>query len=103
MSETRSPRCHRLGRLLQRFAFAGFTDWPVQRLVQHDFEVQHQAEFVDAVGTLLDDDTLRRRLGSGAREMSHQFTWEHAQESFAHVVAAVLRGERVDAQDPDAW
>jgi len=33
--------------------------------------------------------------------MSHQFTWEHAQESFAHVMAAVLRGERVDAQDPD--
>ena len=63
--------------------------------------VHDQAEFVDAVGTLLDDDTLRTRLGSGAREMSHQFTWEHAQESFAHVVATVLRGERVDAQDPD--
>jgi glycosyltransferase involved in cell wall biosynthesis len=63
--------------------------------------VHEEAEFVDALGTLLDDDALRARLGAGANEMSHQFTWEHAQESFTHVVAAALRGERVDAQDPD--
>ena len=42
-----------------------------------------------------------RRLGDGARAMSHRFTWEHAQESFAHVVASALRGERIDSQDPD--
>jgi glycosyltransferase involved in cell wall biosynthesis len=61
----------------------------------------HPAELTDELGRLLDDDALRADLGDGAREMSHRFTWEHAQESFAHVVAAVLRGERVDAQDPD--
>ena len=33
--------------------------------------------------------------------MSHRFTWEHAQESFAHVVASGLRGDRIDSQDPD--
>ena len=33
--------------------------------------------------------------------MSHEFTWEHAQESFAHVVASALRGVRIDSQDPD--
>ena len=44
---------------------------------------------------------LRTRLGDGAYEMSHRFTWQHAQESFAHVLATVLRGERIDAQDPD--
>ena len=46
--------------------------------------------------------TLRSRLGDGARAMSHQFTWEHAQESFAHVVArARCAGDRIDSQDPD--
>ena len=59
------------------------------------------AELTDALGNLLRDDALRGELGDGARVMSHRFTWEHAQESFAHVVASVLRGERVDAQDPD--
>ncbi|MBC2934429.1 glycosyltransferase family 4 protein [Nocardioides sp. zg-1228] len=64
--------------------------------------VDRQQDFVEALGALLGDPALRARLGDGALEMSHRFTWEHAQESFAHVVAAVLRGERVDAQDPDA-
>ena len=59
-------------------------------------------DFVDALRDLLTDAELRARLGEGSLEVSHRFTWEHAQESFAHVVAAVLRGERVDAQDPDA-
>jgi glycosyltransferase involved in cell wall biosynthesis len=63
--------------------------------------VDEQHEFVDALGLLLRDDALRGRLGDGAHTMSHRFTWGHAQESFAHVLAAVLRGERVDAQDPD--
>ena len=56
---------------------------------------------VDALGRMLDDEALRVRLGEAAHAMSRQFTWEHAQESFAHVLAAVLRGERIDAQDPD--
>lgn len=63
--------------------------------------VDEPQDLVDALGTLLEDEALRSKLGEGALEMSHRFTWQHAQESFAHVVAAVLRGERVDAQDPD--
>ena len=57
-------------------------------------------ELTAALDALLVDPGRRGMLGTGAFAMSHQFTWEHAQESFAHVLAAVLRGERVDAQDP---
>ena len=63
--------------------------------------VEEPTEFVQALGTLLGDAELRTRLGDGAHEMSHRFTWDHAQESFAHVMAEVLRGRRVDAQDPE--
>jgi glycosyltransferase involved in cell wall biosynthesis len=73
--------------------------------ISHDVSgllVDEPRDFVDALRDLLGDAGLRGRLGEGALGMSHRFTWEHAQESFAHVVAAVLRGERVDAQDPDA-
>ena len=73
--------------------------------IAHDVSgllVDEPRDFVDALRDLLTDAELRARLGEGALEVSHRFTWEHAQESFAHVVAAVLRGERVDAQDPDA-
>ena len=63
--------------------------------------VDGPSELRDAIGALLVDGELRERLGEGAFAMSHQFTWQHAQESFTHVVAAALRGERVDAQDPD--
>ena len=72
--------------------------------IAHDVSgvlVDEPHELVDALGALLDDEDLRSRLGEGALTMSHRFTWQHAQESFSHVVAAVLRGERVDAQDPD--
>ena len=64
--------------------------------------VDEPHEFVDSLGTLLTDAALRNRLGEGALGKSHRFTWEHAQESYAHELAAVLRGERVEAQDPDA-
>ena len=57
--------------------------------------------FTAAVERLVTDEELRLRLGRGAEQMSHQFTWGHAQESFAHVVASALRGERIDSQDPD--
>ena len=63
--------------------------------------VDEQRELTAALGAVIDDAALRERLGDGALMMSHRFTWTHAQESFAHVLAAVLRGERVDAQDPD--
>lgn len=60
-----------------------------------------EAEFTDSVDRLLADHGERARLGEGAHAMSHQFTWQHAQESFTHVVASALRGEMVDSQDPD--
>ena len=45
-----------------------------------------------ALGDLLDDHEERARLGEGAQEMSHAFTWGHAQESFAPVVRGRARG-----------
>ena len=63
--------------------------------------VEDPTEFTTTLGGLLTDHTERARLGEGALAMSHAFTWEHAQESFAHVVASALRGVRIDSQDPD--
>lgn len=63
--------------------------------------VDSPSEFTAAVTRLVEDPALLSRLGAGAEQVSHQFTWWHAQESFAHVLAAVLRGERTDSQDPD--
>ncbi|QIK76292.1 glycosyltransferase family 4 protein [Nocardioides piscis] len=63
--------------------------------------VDDEVEFFHAVGQLLEDDALRSVLADGAEAMSHQFTWQHAQESFAHVIASALRQERIDSQDPD--
>ena len=33
--------------------------------------------------------------------MSHAYTWGHAQESFALVVHAALRGQLIDSLDPE--
>ena len=55
----------------------------------------------EAAGRLVGDDAERKRLGKGAREMSHTFSWAHSQESFAHVLADVLAGRRVAVEDPD--
>lgn len=63
--------------------------------------VEDQADFTRTLGHLLTDTRERQRLGAGAIEVSHEFTWQHAQESFAHVVASAMRGEMIDAQDPD--
>jgi glycosyltransferase involved in cell wall biosynthesis len=63
--------------------------------------VDTPTEFTDALGALVRDGSWRTTLAEGAREMSRQFTWEHAQQSFAHVVAAALRGERIDTEDAD--
>lgn len=57
------------------------------------------AEFVDAVRAILVDAGLRQELAEGAREHSGQFTWEHSQASFAHVVTSAMRGEWVSSQD----
>ncbi len=63
--------------------------------------VDDQSEFAATLRRLVDDRDERVRLGTGAEAMSHQFTWGHAQESFAHIVASALRGETIDAQDPE--
>ena len=57
-------------------------------------------EFREDLRRVLADRTLRDRLAAGAREHSRAFTWERAQASFAAVVSAVLRGERIDGEDP---
>ena len=63
--------------------------------------VESKAGFTDTIAMLLEDPAQRRRLGDGALEMSHAFSWGHAQRSFALVVLAAYRGVRVDAQDPE--
>jgi len=63
--------------------------------------VDDPTEFTTTLGRLLAGNVERERLGEGALAMSHEFTWQHAQESFAHVVASALRGVRIDSQDPD--
>ena len=62
--------------------------------------VDDEEQFTTTIGRLLRDVGERRRLGQGALAMSHTFTWSHAQQSFALVVLAALRGNRIDAQDP---
>ena len=63
--------------------------------------VNDEGAFTSAVDRLLGDHDERARLGEGAYAMSHQFTWQHAQESFAQVVHSAMRGELIDSQDPD--
>ena len=58
-------------------------------------------ELTAAIGRLLRGPSLRDRLAEGAARMSRQFTWEHAQLSFAHVIAEAVRGERIESQDPE--
>ena len=63
--------------------------------------VDTPAELTAALGTLLRSEEVRNRLADGAQEVSHLFTWEHAQHSFAVVLHEVLEGRRVESQDPD--
>ncbi|MFL6135878.1 MAG: glycosyltransferase family 4 protein [Nocardioidaceae bacterium] len=63
--------------------------------------VDTPAELTEALCTLIRDPRLRGTLADGAELMSQRFTWEHAQLSFAHVVAAALRGQRFDAEDAE--
>ncbi len=61
--------------------------------------VDTPVELTEMLGRILTDDDLRARLARGARRLSEQFTWEHSQAAFAHVLGAVVRGERISAQD----
>ena len=63
--------------------------------------VEDLDDFAATVAELGEDQVQRERLGEGALEMSHAFSWGHAQRSFALVVLAAARGARVDAQDPE--
>jgi glycosyltransferase involved in cell wall biosynthesis len=65
-------------------------------LLADDFE-----EFVAELEKLLTSPTDRTALSAGARDMSHRFTWEHAQGSFARVVTLAMRGRSVHSQDPE--
>ena len=63
--------------------------------------VESAVELTSALGDVLRDASLRTQLAKGAREVSHTFTWEHAQESFAVVLREVLSHRRVESQDPE--
>lgn len=63
--------------------------------------VDDPAAFSAQVRRLVEDRAERERLGQGARVMSHMFSWESSQDSFAHVLSDVLRGRRVSLEDPD--
>ncbi len=58
-------------------------------------------ELTEAARRLVNDTAERQRLGKGAREMSHTFSWSHSQDSFAHVLADAIDGRRVAVEDPD--
>lgn len=56
-------------------------------------------DFTRALTRVIDDDAERARLAEGSRKFSRQFTWEHSQAAFAHLVAAALEGRLISAQD----
>jgi glycosyltransferase involved in cell wall biosynthesis len=62
--------------------------------------VDSLVELTTALRTILQDEQQRLKLAAGALEVSHEFTWQHAQRSFALVVQAAIAGRRVDSQDP---
>jgi glycosyltransferase involved in cell wall biosynthesis len=63
--------------------------------------VDSPEELTEQLRLLLGDSARRRRLAQGAEAMSHRYTWDHAQASFAEVLAAGLNGELLDGQDPE--
>lgn len=58
-------------------------------------------EFVADLRTVLIEPARRAQLSEGARQMSHRFTWGHAQGSFARVLSEVMSGHSMHSQDPD--
>lgn len=58
-------------------------------------------ELTAALRSVLTDDRLRAQLSAGALTMSKEFTWQHAQESFAVVLQAAILRVHTDTQDPD--
>ncbi len=58
-------------------------------------------QFTAALGSLLTDQSRRRELAEGAREMSQRFTWDHAQGSFATILDLACHGDTEGGQDPE--
>ena len=82
------------------YASAGGT----QESIEHDASgllVDDRAGLTAALREVLVDAALRARLGDGARRMSHTYTWDAAQRSFALVVLAALENRVVESQDPE--
>ena len=63
--------------------------------------VDTREELTEAVQRLVDDNAERQRLGKGAREMSHTFSWKHSQDSFVRVLSDAMDGRRVALEDPE--
>lgn len=63
--------------------------------------VDTKAEFIAAIGQVLDDHELRERLGKGAYEDSLRYSWEHAEESFLSVLELAYGRSRTGSTDPD--
>ena len=63
--------------------------------------VDDREQLVAALGHLLDAGEERERLAAGAREMSHRFTWGHAQGSFATVLGDAMGGVLEAVVDPE--
>src|SRR5262245_26833443 len=61
--------------------------------------VDTKDEFTEALNLILTDAEARHKLAEGARMHSGQFTWEHSQSAFAHVVASAVRRQWVSSQD----
>ena len=64
--------------------------------------VDNRAELTEAAAGSWVTTRSASASGKGAREMSHTFSWEHSQESFAHVLTDVLAGRRVAWRTPTA-
>ncbi|NYE38748.1 glycosyltransferase involved in cell wall biosynthesis [Nocardioides cavernae] len=63
--------------------------------------VDSREDLIATARRLVGDDAERRRLGKGARELSHTFSWAHSQESFAHVLADAIAGRHTSVVDPE--
>ena len=72
--------------------------------IVHDYSgllVADKPELVEAIRAVLADPATRERLGAGAHEVAHQFTWQQAQRSFARIVRDVVAGRRLATEDPE--
>ncbi len=59
------------------------------------------ADFTTKLRWLIEDTELRERLGAATHREATSYTWEHATESFRHIIETVLAGDHIAAVDPD--